>query len=76
MFTTLIPSVRNATKRVGIQTGRFAFSTTSRTMAGPTTEAGKVISETAQAEGGPKRDSTSAQMQSQVGKVQVRMKHS
>ena len=33
------------------------------------TQAGQIISETAQAEGGPSKGSTSAQMQSQVGKT-------
>ncbi|EMC93141.1 hypothetical protein BAUCODRAFT_36812 [Baudoinia panamericana UAMH 10762] len=47
------------------QTRQF---TTSRTMSEPTTTAGQAISETARAEGGPTKGSTSAQMQSQVGK--------
>jgi len=34
------------------------------------TPAGRVISDTAKAEGGPRKDSESAQMQSQVGKTQ------
>ena len=38
-------------------------------MADQPTEASKVISETAKAEGGPEKGSTSAQMQSQVGKT-------
>ena len=45
-----------------------SFSTTSRAMAAQT-RAGEVISETAKAEGGPEKGSTSAQMQSQVGKT-------
>lgn len=36
----------------------------------PKSSAGEVISETARAEGGPQKGSTSAQMQSQVGKTQ------
>ena len=35
----------------------------------PPTEAGRVISETAKAEGGPSQGSTSAQMQSDVGRT-------
>ena len=44
----------------------FSYTTPSRTMAAPPTQASQVISETAKAEGGPEKGSLSAQMQSQV----------
>ena len=48
----------------------FNYTTTSRTMAAQPHAASQAISETAQAEGGPPKGSTSAQMQSQLGKTQ------
>ena len=58
---------------VSIPTSRQRFNrytTTTRTMAAQQTPASQVISETAKQEGGPHPGSSSAQMQSEVGKQQ------
>ena len=64
------PVLRLSNRNLQLPTSQaFNFSATSRIMAAQPTQASEVISDTARAEGGPVKGSTSAQMQSQVGKT-------
>nr|POF26077.1 hypothetical protein CFP56_22225 [Quercus suber] len=67
-------SCRSFSSRAGTLANRSTphinhFATSTRAMAAPQNPAGQVISETAKAEGGSTKGSTSAEMQSQVGKT-------